>query len=107
MAQAQGKPSGGGFAVFGQQIAPGGGHGLDDLVQIDFIQGGGDGRGDQKGVIGLDGPHGVAFNARDLDIPAYRVAGESEVVFQCGFGRVFRDPEAVPLGVGNKCCGHG
>src|SRR5262249_42272273 len=61
-----GEAATGGFLVLVEHVAPGVAHGLDGLVQRDKMTAV-TAKGDTGGADGLDGGHGVAFDAGDLD----------------------------------------
>ena len=109
LGEIHGKSAAGGFFVFLHHVAPGFLHGLDDLVERDEVLAIGV-HGEAGGVDGLDGGHGVAFDAGDLHEPADGVAGEAEVVFHADLGSVFDllrgAAEVFDKGTGGHRAGH-
>src|SRR5918912_2951021 len=100
------QPATGGLLVLVLHVRAGLAHRLDRLVQRDVVPAVA-AHGHARGGDGLDRPHGVALDARDLHQPADGVAGESEVVLDADLGGVLHLLRAPTDDLGETGGGHG
>src|SRR5580698_4889169 len=94
-----------GLLVAGLHIEAGEVHGANDLIERDLmffrlLH------GNAGGVDGLDGAHGVAFDAGDLNKAADGIAGHAEVVLHGDLGGMFDLSGSSAERGGETTCGH-
>ena len=90
------QPAPGSFLVLGFHIRAGVAHGLDDLVER-YKVGSIPAQGHARGIDGLHGSHGVAFNTGHLHQPTDRVTGETEIMLHGDLCRILDLPGCTAI----------